>query len=306
MNNCLVTKLKGVVNNDELDRFGYVKLIVINPNQNGKHVIRLRGLSGYYVELEGGTFTYTGSNRTELTSSNTYVSIDTVTPDPTGDGYVYAYIPKYGCTDINVYREPIESPWEDLVDIKKFTYTTNCVYFNLSRTWTGTAEDILNMKFSDNLYDFSLVYPYNLTGKLNGFGRIFSKYKNLTSINFGGHSTQCWLTGDISDIGLIQNLTNFYPFDFNSDLTFTVETFVQYAKSQEGGSRTKGHLSMPWAGSMGVHFNGAVNRTHNVDTAIDWKPTETSIPGAVTDVQYNGVAIAIDANGKKVGDATPW
>ena len=99
MGNCLVTKLKGVVDNDNLNVYGYCSYILKGSNNGGG--LYLAVTSGT-IKLIGGTYSSGGSTPVrEIVASPNYLykfehsqTNTTVTPDvPRGD--VKILLPKY-------------------------------------------------------------------------------------------------------------------------------------------------------------------------------------------------------------------
>lgn len=272
-NNCLVTKLKGTVNNDSL-----LKL----------RELRFKAPSGL-TKISGGI--YNSPVVINLISGNataykgtTEPLAETSFPVTTGDGNavqitttsecVFSIIEKYKVRTINGILIAGD------IDLAEFKYANGLVGLS-----AGSQAKNIHGDIKDLLNEDCPTKPFN-----------------SSSISFANCSK---IYGDFSDLAYFTSDINTFSVNvYNTQIAGSIEKYVAKCVASPVGITTKSSIDVEYPNGL-VTFQGTVV-TGNTDNILKWKPTETSIEGAVTDICFKNVAIAIDANGNKVGDATPW
>lgn len=309
--NTLVTKLKGVVSNDNLPIFGKIKITRVNNNaESNNRIIRLRGT---------GTFTITSNDVNSIRVGGTTQSLPyTWTPavpeqvfdlglnwDGIGNSIL---IDKYNGSLIH-----FEAFIQTSFTLDELAYLTGVTIFR-ARGGKGNIKGLSSML---SMTELSIDSTSNIVGNLSSISGLTS----LTSV-----SLPTGVSGTVADVANLTSLTSFKIINCNlitgdvsgfGGLTSLATLQIQgsgvtgrlegFAANQVKAGRTTGSVSngSTWWGNK-VTFNGSTLTT-GLDT-LKWKPTESSVAGAVTDVMSTvaGVAITIDADGNKVADAVIW
>ena len=195
--NCLITKLKGSVDNDNLPVFGYFVVDVADGS-----VVRLT-FSG---DFRGKEFRLTGNIHlcTNATSGDnigtTKQGINGVNELFISSGEGKVFVPKYIATTIvNAWPET-EIPYESK---KRISFNIEDVvnYQPLDRlviSYFNCYGDISKAVATDNLTELTISYCERLTGDVSGL------IKDISSLNFGHSHTSL----DISRLSNLNNLTN--------------------------------------------------------------------------------------------------
>lgn len=250
MGNCLVTKLKESVNNDNLSKLGELKFSVTkgnitNPNQqelrlstNDKIHVRVNGNGGFAKSV--------AELSTPLTDLDIYNT----------DGEVTLYFIN---DDYNVFISNKES----IVNLKMMTVTTilsvNSNEFagatSLETLFANMVGDIKYLKYSSSLADVRLPLQGSTYGNL--FEALNPSGATLALFNSPENS----YTGDVSESNLtrietfvfdgskiVGDIANLPPMNYlavlsiNSDISGTVESFV--AKQKQGRATLTNPISM--------------------------------------------------------------
>ncbi len=247
MGNCLVTKLKGVVDNNNLPELGYFKYKLIRyGNQHTDKLcvvcaIRSQGhnTTSYFVG-DGGLSAYE-----ELSSTlNTELSISKYTNNVyaglrSGDGY------------IKVKKELIGQIWSSyvnasscdkfLIPVEEIQYLTNLTDVEATFMLKGNINE---MKGLPSLVNFKCNACYdNVYGDLKSFSNFPQIQKIIIS------STN--IKGDINDISNLINL-NQLEVKYNIEITGELKTFLDNLYMN---GKTSGSLDVN-VGLSGVKYNG--------------------------------------------------
>lgn len=187
-NNCLVTKLKGTVNNDNLLKFG--EFVIINSdNRSGE--ITLRAHSGTITVTtyqENGTLvnTYTVGTSNEniaISSSEKKISINN----------------KY---NLSIYGT--DSLILASTDLNALLYSNDlrAIYCSTNTWLQDHSFDILNAKRWSNLINITLINSFNITGTLNDI----ATHPNVANIeNIDIHETA--ISGSLNDVTSMPKIT---------------------------------------------------------------------------------------------------
>lgn len=246
-NNCLQTKLKGVVNNDNLPVLGYTKMKILLGANN--HILVSKSSE---IILLDGIFTSTGTNKAIASDSTaTYFNTSTVTPNTQGDTYTYvtALIPKYATTyivSVNTIDGAIDLSW---MNYSSKANKRKGVYM----TYQSSKFNAIGLKndpdlFAD-IYDFMignaiLENPIDITnlGK-NGLLHAFD-LRNISENIYGS----------LDNLGKsnVQNWTAAY-FPNTKAVSFDIVNFVN---NNRNAGRTTGNINLLYVGQVTVKVNG--------------------------------------------------
>jgi hypothetical protein len=273
-NNCLVTKLKGTVNNDSLLKLGELRFKL--PSGLTKAYAGQYGAPVEISLISGTATAYKGSGESQVQVTFPVTAGDGVgTYITTTSECVVSVISKYELTSISGI---IVAGYIDLAELK-YCKTINNVSTSLAPAINifGDIKDLLN--------ENTPVRPFNTEAV---------SFANCREVY-----------GDFSDLAYFTSSVNTSKVNvYNSKIAGTIEKYVAKCVASPVGITTKSNIDVEYPNGL-VTFQGVVV-TGNTGNILKWKPTETTIAGAVTDICFKNVAIAIDADGNKVGDATPW
>lgn len=270
--NCLVTKLKASVNNDDLQRFGMLKLFI---NAEGS-TVPVWAVKESDVPIE---IICTGT--TSITSGE-----GTIEPVITGVGNIFIS-DKYKLT-----RCGINSNTKVVGDFDELMYATKIQYITFYRSLEGEVNiknftNISQLVAFDGLKELVISERnYSSSEKLSGTIEQLANTpsgKTLTHINIADSN----ITGTMAQLGKLESLTNIVRLTNNSALsspnfTGTIESFVNTRRNlitpQSTGTVT---WNYPSETNGSVTFNGAAV-TGGANTVLSW---------TATTITFNGVTI---------------
>lgn len=291
MGNCVLTRLPGTVNNDNLDKLGNV-IIEVNETTAGTARAVAISTNGETVEvnaLDGGYFTVSGVQRTFITFSDTsrhYLNL------PYDKNFRLSISNKYALVRISAEDPNGNSTASNVfLRMKYVDYCINLMYLQI-KLKDGDINVLENLQ---NLKLLSIQGSDNIYGSIN----VLSNLSLLEGIRINASE----VNGDLSSIvstHLTGSLTMYLPY---TKITGSVEEFV-------ANNVKSGHVNASLSGVIlpsGVTFDGGSAYKNNSGT-LKWRETTSSATGAVTDIYFtsHSKAITIDADGNKVADATPW
>jgi hypothetical protein len=256
MGNCLVTKLKGVVENDNLPILG--KLAFNEKKGSGNSVYGLKRIElseGSYIDVQHGTI---GGETRKWIGPNDYKYLVDLGAFVVDEGYndLKLLIPKYIIKRVT-YLGDASYPLH--IDMNDYSYC-NLIEFAIDNGKASVV--IINKSVIENLETFNIGSctiegePFDVTDLgLNGI---------ITTLNLGSVKN---LKGSLNNLGFSPISILFGPNTKN--VSFNIEQFV--ANSRTAG-RTTGSLSLPWIGACNCTFNGAavVNQNSN---SLSWTAT---------------------------------
>lgn len=262
MNKCLVTKLNGVVDNDELLKIGELRIRIPAgiSAESSDNKVYLKGLMGTAIYLKdmnlydySGTKKVAGSGEKYVCPDNFVPSVDTASLNREGTLII---MDKYKLTEFQTPTAVNE------IDDTFSWYTNNLGLPGID--YDKSKLDLINKKVKAFV-----------CGSYNGDIADFSKFKNITLIGVSGtiygNDTTKLTYGDISSLGSLTRLTNF-SFSNQVNLKGTIESFVQ-AQRQNG--RTE--CSTPVSFSS---FNTKITFDGNIitdNTKITWTSTTITV-----------------------------
>lgn len=267
MNNCLVEKYKGVVNNDNLAKLGVLKLFantvlntgsqVVLLNISGEHIIKICNTNEYVVSAWSGC-----------------TKIDDHTVKCTGNGAIImsaeceAILEVQGKYDIEDFSVDNVTDIQGGVDSFYTTLETLSLTKNLMSLTTSSFK-----KFS-NITELRLGNTFvSLVGELNDFVGLSSLA--VIVANSGNNK----ITGNIHEIGHLTSL-NTVNLTGNTSIVGSIESFVA-AQRANGRTTESTGINLGW-GLTNVTFNGESSaRSHN--STLTW---------TADTITYDGVTIS--------------
>ena len=274
INNCLVTKLNGVVDNDNLLPLGYEKFkFRVNDPYMGATVIFKENAK---MILLDGTWKDNGTRElTILGASQFYPGFNTVTPDVQGSVYCTILIPKYICYGYgNLY--PLEGTDVYMSGFKYINANDihhNYVYVNLYENETKWTIHDLKSQFLPKLRVFwvsgaKFAEPLDITGIGSGGGIITFDMGNCGIFND--------VYGSLDSLGF-SNITNFGYLPNTKNVSIDL---VNYVNNHRSSGRTSGSVNLLFVGSITVKVNGTVKEIENKrDNILAWTADSITLDG---------------------------
>lgn len=268
MENCLVTKYKAVVDNDNLTKLGVIKLTAttdtnnyIRVNFNGEHIVKILNTNesvefawGGAKKIDGHTVKVIGGS--EAAPGFSMTSACDVVMEIEGKYDIETFSIQY----VSSIKGGIDSLYSTLEVLQ---LEGNTMSFNTSsfKKFTNLTEINLGTNFS------------SFTGNLGDLADL-----TLLEELRAGKATN-YISGDISVLGKLTALTTFYM-SGNNNITGTLESFVA-AQRTNGRTTESTGINFAW-GLYGVTFNGAaISRTHSC--TLTW---------TADSITYDGVTIS--------------
>ena len=251
MGNCLVTKLKGVVDNDNLPIYGKAVVVVgaVDPSFRFNKNTTIKVLGG---TVNGQTKISVNANTSLIITSSTIVSDGTY-----GEGKVGLLIDKYDLT----YMERIQK--FDLEDILYSPF----VFLQ-----------ILPSTIVENVEKFPVLCKKQEFKGINASGTNIAL--DVTELGSNGIMTDIRLVSNNAAYGSLNKagmspLTSHFSVPNTKNVFLNVETFVGY---QRAAGRTTGSLSIQYLGACNCTFNGE-SVTNRPDNSLSWTATTITLNG---------------------------
>lgn len=301
MENCLVTKLKGVVNNDNLEILGGV---IVHAKSNASGACAVTSVSSsrlVHIYAPDVTIINTDSNGRVIDAHSAEVST-IFTISEANKEFDFVLTNKYNLASMpygKTFYTDNTKFLRSISDLSRFSV-------NISDNSIHSSIDLNDVPAS-NLTQLSIinsaVYGLTFTGTLNGF--MNRADASLLTIVICKLNRLIEPNSDVATLfGSFTGITKFGFFGC-TNMTGTVESLVA---AQVTAERTEASITISEGGTLGnVTFDGgAFTGISGTQSTLKWKPTTSSTAGAVTDICLNNTAITIAADGTKVGDTTPW
>lgn len=269
-NNCLVTKLKGVVNNNNLIKLGDFIFPKVRDDFDGDGAnIAFQANQNMLIEDLDGNFYNRDYNKIYNTAC-----FETIPP-----GHRIRINSKYNVTMANISfeGEPFngETGRVKLKDLQYCTYLETIsipgmditIYENVNPMPSVTSISFINAVGETSLSDIVRIFP------------------NLNSLRFSANRGN--ITGSFVDISPLISLTEIQLGECK-DVDGSIEDFVI---AQKLLGRTSANIKCLYFKSTKITFNGeSVSQEINTTNLI-WNPNASNPSN--TDVTYNGVTITI-------------
>lgn len=245
MNDCLVTKLKGNVQNDSLVKIGEFRI----PVTSGTISISDYDYENTHVAYAIGDLTINGSSSFTLAKGNNELTL-------VGKGYISIPDFKY---QISYITAPIYCP--NGFDSKYFSGIVNCnrVAFYGYNNKSDLNDCVVTLE--DLVKNFPNATEFNIGGKqLSGNLSSLAAVKNtLTALAFAtanvGSVSANNVEGTIADMGHLFKLNNLNFLQACKNVKGTIESYVA-ARLQEQPN-TAGSITATWLNTYGgITFNG--------------------------------------------------
>lgn len=258
MNNCLVTKLKGTVDNDQLFKLGELRVKIGKDDYLG-----FAADDSQTISVVDGDLLFDGQTTCQLT--NGFQDLVNIT----GEGTVS--IPnKYNLTFF-------EANFKEKVDLNELRYCTKLNVINLKGSDLAYSLDDFNIESS-----VLTVIKFNNSRYVRGSINKLLKY-NLRTLWF--HSDAKYFTEtDFSILGKFRSCVDYGSTMVNSRLAGSIEDFVAQKRLARtaAGLEVAGSCIFYWLGDGGnVTFQGTPITNVN-DNTISW---------TANTITYNGITI---------------
>lgn len=259
---CLKEKLKGIVNNNSLKKFGVLN--IYRKNGTGISKLTLSASSARTIKIVGnGYFT----DSTGVQNLGTSTSINTSRQDIyVSDGDFHIEVPdKYSITTLNIGNTNISLG----IDIEDLDYCDSIEGLFIQRTITkGDVSNlafplitVINTFLNDGVYGDFKKWVESLNGgctslSLSGNGNAyFSGNTNLLAQNTGLTEIRLNHGSITGDFGVLGSLTNLTTISFLNPelLTGTIESFVENARN---AGKTTGSVRIGDCKKMNITFSG--------------------------------------------------
>ena len=281
MGNCLVTKLKGNVDNDNLPILGYMKYRV-------NLTVFTKGATTCFKEdakliLLDATWTSNGT-REIIVSANTtfYPNATTITPDVVGQEYCTILIPKYTC-----YNYGGLFPMGSVAEVEYTGYefgaadeTTNFVIdlTNLQDIYGRGQFGVRGIEYAP--LEKARIFKLNSGKMLNGL--------DLTQLGAGGLLQVFNLTdagvrdhvyGSLDNLGKSINNLNWSEgwLPQTKEVSIDLVNFVNNCRS---AGKTTGEVNLKDLGALTVKVNGTViDVVHKANNIVAWTSDSITLDG---------------------------
>lgn len=270
-NKCLVTKLNGTVDNENLFKFGELRIKVDTDLEGKKPVINVGGFKNATVTVTGDLSIWDYQLTTNYGSSFHYESSSS--QDPTSvrikgsNGYI-SIINKYSMYENTKYPIGIYDTVNDNT-IKSIMYWFKGVEFSTSRIGYKQSQrsgDLSELASLTNLGRININYSPNITGNLEDL----VVHKDTLKVLLANGTA---ITGSIESLGectLLESLT------LNGvNVSGTVENFV--ARQRLAG-RTTAQFGILDIGNTNITFNGHLVNT-NTSNNFSWTENTITLNG---------------------------
>ena len=284
MGNCLVTKLKGTVDNDNLPKLGIIDT-KIGPYTPADGVFFLiTPVDGKTVEAKALNHNFVGGDGVDVGYNTIVVQSGTnafLRVSGLGDTFE---VEKYNLKQYDDFRYQSNVKL-NVLNIEEFKYSEGLEILNI-RKWSGRPTELLVLTALRTLRLTDSKEAVKISD--------FLQFTQLT--NFGLLSVDNLVQENkvMADFGVFTNLTDFALFAINDFKGGTVESFV--AAQVRNGRTTCAQMNCLFFCVYGVlgnviKFNG--QDCPNATKVLSWQPNATA---GRTDVTWDGVTVTIDNN----------
>jgi len=215
MNNCLVTKLKGNVNDDALLKLGelrvkFLKTSIQTTGENGDNLV-ISGNSPYKLSLKGGHFNGSpqieqGATEVTIPSGVAVIGVDTI-------GAVMSVLQKYGITRWEERAATESAPMLEPWDISFLQYSEGLTLIRTNSAF-GDITKLPKNDYTKLMFNFSNVY-----------GNAEALVEN---INPSTHNIDLCVRSCANVIGNVANMAAFFRFVADkSGLSGSLEKWVE-------------------------------------------------------------------------------
>ena len=274
MENCLVTKLKGSVNNNNLIKLGYMLVGSYLPDNQKNFYMRFKKESK--VRCLNGTFKSTGTRERTYAGEGVLYSGNDIIPDNPDATVITLEVPKY--SDSWTYCRNICGTAEtNIIDASFLEYVDDGSDISfLGSGYTPVTTVVKNFKIeyakkmftsSTSFYLSSCILDINLTL----LGENLSN--DCASINM---SQTVGCTGSLDSVGKRTNIISLIP-PSSKNVTLDLVNFVNFARAAE---RTTGSVNIKFADAITIKANGVIiPLTPSSDNMLEWTADSITFKG---------------------------
>lgn len=259
-NDCLVTKLKSVVDNDNLYNLLTLKFKLTVPEgltNYSKYWLQISDSPGVTIHVTNGKHIYAYDNSTP-TVVGTDLGETTITQKY--NNYCFADAGEYYVEVSKLALYKVKFPVEAEFDLRELIFTP---LFTLNFCCKKTSGTLSNV--STAVEDLTIDAENGNSGNVNINAEQISKITNLKNV------TSYWLpiSGNVLELGKLKNIVNLYF--AGSQLQGNIEDFVKEQVAL--GNTTK---SITWGRLHGssIKFNNHTFST-GYNTTFSWEPSHT-------------------------------
>lgn len=293
MGNCLVTKLKGSVDNNDLPRLGGVVI-------RGCRVLHVEYSEASQPEIiDGGVFPETGTSKLPAGTSfdislpeahtlllpNKYKIVrfqDLGTTEPYFKIEDLSY-----CTQLTMIAEgpgnPIPEGYERLLagDFRKLEQLPSLTYLGLMGKTPSSDLSIVERTAIVDLADMVAKCPnltylgirdYNVRGDITAIANLTQLSGSLTLNDRLGH-----LFGDFNALGRLINVTSF----FVADMAYISGSYEGFVAEARAAGKTTGSATMSYTYSANITWRGEIPRPDQF-APFDYNPTLSWTENTIT------------------------
>jgi hypothetical protein len=271
-NNCLITKLKGIVDNNNLPYYGEMKIAF----QINKGDILLGQLTDDWQVLNYKVLDGTYDGLTEFTKGGAYLKSNKLVPTDPNKNYCTLSIEKY---NVNIIQANFDSRNNDapVIDFSDLMYNSNS-YLELYLSRQNCVNIDKLSDYMDKMRVINILEIKSVDGTVLNLSRLGTTGR-LLSFNLG--NLILGSEGSFNGIGfsaqtLISNPTAQNIFPNGENVHFSVEEFVANARSSGVTSGTINNFK--YVGACNATFNDS--RIENTaDNPLSWTANTITIKG---------------------------
>jgi hypothetical protein len=246
MGNCLVTKLKGAVVNNNLEKLGEFKFYVKNNNSTTILPFAVIASSNFKVEISSPGYMYKGTIDSQTDITNSYEGSDTTGYRLSPGEYDISIISKYPITNLIINSNAIDNCLVD-IDLKQLKYFTELSSIELGgKGIVGDTSDFFS--YVSDYFPITLnLRNTDISGDIQNLAKL--KIKTNTTI-IG--------TADMNPMSSYSSI--------NQSLLYgTVESFVSSMISQNYG---KNYRFLSYNAAITFHNQIIINLPDNQNKGI--------------------------------------
>lgn len=281
MGNCLVTKLKAVVDNDNLEKFGVLVLKTTSKDQGAYKFGIIMQNPGTIDAVDGGTIKSYRSGGTTDTHQDIPAQTDSTWKAALSTESTFELKNKYDLLTLTLFSDEYYDNF-DLAQLKgcyNLGILIGCVSGNLSSISELASLAYLNLERA------------NKSSKLKGDVSSLAALVNLAILNINKNTA---ITGSIADLGNLVNLT-----EFESRETGVVGAVEEFVAAQIGNGRNNCESLSMIGYKTAITFNGSPAFPNASVKTLSW--TRNTSTGATHIVLgEDSIDIVVDSDGNIV------
>ncbi len=257
--NCLVTKLKGIVNNPSLEKLGVINVEFVE----GGAVLFSEEQE---VTLLNGTFKSTGNNKITISANTMFYFTTNTCILNTGETIYNVEVPKYHLCG----ARGIASNIVDLNKLYKWSDAPYVELYFLSGTHTIKGINDYTGKFGGQLVTTSGQFVPTEKWNVNNLG-INGRLTRL----YISHFANGWMEGNFDNLGCSPLTEIVFPGGLAENCSFNIESFVR--NNVANGRATYSISNFAHPGAVNAMFKeNLLTSDVNKNYSISWTPSATA------------------------------